>query len=319
MSSTANNNSASNPGGPSNTTRSAPNMAPDASSSANCDPAANAYTQITLPGGITIAVQAPNLVFTFGDQPSSSSSGQQGRTATPFILRQLSASVNGNGNGNASNGDGPAVPNSAAASAAPANLSSSATEYRNQPANHQPMATTTTISSSSNGLQSTATPTVVVGVNTNGGGSGSGGGGSDPPSSSLPAVTTTSTSTIPTSIGAPLPPVNVTTATTSSSAFAFVVNTVRGHPCPAHPIDPTFNHLPSNSSIRGGGLNSSSSSPSSPSFLDAGQMQAAYVRAYNRARLECAQEEARTAAARLQALQAMQQKLRQKASEMQNN
>ncbi|KAH9396662.1 hypothetical protein TYRP_002954 [Tyrophagus putrescentiae] len=42
MSSTANNNSASNPGGrPSNTTRSAPNMAPDASSSANCDPAAN--------------------------------------------------------------------------------------------------------------------------------------------------------------------------------------------------------------------------------------------------------------------------------------
>ncbi|KAH9401497.1 hypothetical protein TYRP_016889 [Tyrophagus putrescentiae] len=106
MSSTANNNSASNPGGrPSNTTRSAPNMAPDASWSANCDPAANAYTQITLPGGITIAVQAPDLVFTFGDQPSSSSSSeQQGRTAAPFILRQLSASVNGNGNGNDSNG-----------------------------------------------------------------------------------------------------------------------------------------------------------------------------------------------------------------------
>ncbi len=117
MSSTANNNSASNPGGgrPSNTTRSAPNMAPDASSSANCDPAANAYTQITLPGGITIAVQAPNLVFTFGDQPSSSSSSssseQQGRTVAPFILRQLSASVNANVNGNgndsnSSNGNG---------------------------------------------------------------------------------------------------------------------------------------------------------------------------------------------------------------------
>ena len=104
MSSTANNNSASNPGGrPSNTTRSAPNMALDASSSANCDPAANAYTQITLPGGITITVQAPNLVFTFGDQPSSSSSEQQGRTAAPFILRQLSASVNANVNGNDSN------------------------------------------------------------------------------------------------------------------------------------------------------------------------------------------------------------------------
>ena len=67
-------------------------------------------------------------MFTF-DQPSSSSSEQQGRTVAPFVLRQLFASVNANGN---DNDNGAAVPNSAAA-AAPASPNTSA-ENRSQPA-----------------------------------------------------------------------------------------------------------------------------------------------------------------------------------------
>ena len=118
----------------------------------------------------------------------------------------------------------------------------------------------------------------------------------------------TTIATIASHIGVPI-------SVTASSSSALAINTVR-HPRPAHPINP-IDHLPSSSR----GLNS----PFSPSSPDAGQMRAAFVKAYSRLSFlpegwvsQGVQNAARNAAA-LQALQTTQQELRQKANAMQNN